>query len=757
MKLRVQVGLVLSVSAMIAACGITNNVDAQVSLRAARGGPMEIDVPADRIHYIHYPSDGYAESPSLAISPTYAYVAFDVRTDDATQLHLYRVRRDNPEATEKIVVTPDNEITFGSAMTIDKGDDIWLAWISLSDGRWLIKASRVADMEPSPEMVISAEDGLNSQVRADGAQGVVWFVWANWEKDVFRIRATAFDGKMGKPLTVYEGRNPIGRPDVAVVSSDRVVFVWDEYIDGRFVVRMRSLAGNNLEPVKSVSGDGQGNSWDPCICASGDGVLTGWQRVPLGSITCRPAVRSSGDVLYDEGLADPRDNETWRVACFREPDGTSWLMWLNRLGHRSTRVFTRRIGPDGVSNLTRIRLGGESRTFMNYLECACDHGLVLAWTSWGGVGFCELDPPAIGDGTLASAEEDSTRGDPASIQVRVKPSYTVFYQGDSLHAYFGDYHNHTSFSDGRTFPDMIMLFGRDGRDLDFFCVTDHDGSLMPSELAWNNAVAGLLTKKGEYACLRGLEISKNWAKNDFGHWNMLFPDRVTIFRYKGGMTPTDLYEVARAYDAVVIPHHIAAAFASHNWDYNDPIAEPVVEMCSIHGVFETSSRLEDTYGMVEGRFMQDGLARGYKLGFVGASDFHNPFMGLKSEVGLTGVYAATLTPEAVIDAMKQRRTFATTGSMIVVDFRCNGRFMGESLAATGDITFTGYAEAAEPISSLEIVSDRRTVFRTEPDATPASFTWTAEAPDSEAYYYLRAETVTGGIAWSSPIWITPRQ
>jgi hypothetical protein len=304
---------------------------------------------------------------------------------------------------------------------------------------------------------------------------------------------------------------------------------------------------------------------------------------------------------------------------------------------------------------------------------------------------------------------------------------------------------------------MVMLFGRDIRKLDFICVTDHDGSLMPSELAWTNAVADILTNEGEFICLHGIEISKHWAKNDFGHWNMIFPNAVTIFRYEDGMTPEDLYEVAKAYDAILIPHHVASPFASHNWNYHDPEAEQAVELCSIHGVFETAADKEFVRPMVEGRFVDDGLARGYRLGFVAASDYHNPFDGIKSEVGLTGVYAPGLTAASVIEAIKQRRTFATSGSMIAVDFRCNGRFMGEHIYASGDIAFSGFAESPEPISSLEIISDRNVVFRTEPNEARAILEWNTAAPDSETYYYLRVTSVGGDLAWSSPIWITPKR
>jgi hypothetical protein len=334
--------------------------------------------------------------------------------------------------------------------------------------------------------------------------------------------------------------------------------------------------------------------------------------------------------------------------------------------------------------------------------------------------------------------------------------HNIFYEGESLQVYFGDYHNHTSFSDGRAYPDISFLVSRDDRRLDFAAITDHDVTVTPGELAWTGAVAKSLSVPGRFAALHGFEASKGWAQAGLGHWSILFGGDGEVLHFEPGMAPRDLYGFARRLGALAIPHHVGKRFAPHNWDYFDPEAERAVEMCSLHGIFESLRGNEGKADMVEGKFVEDGLARGYLFGFVGGSDSHDCFDPATVRVGLTGVYAAELSPDAVFEAIAGRRTFALTGGRTVVDFRCNGRLMGEELEIDGGgLRFTGSAWSPDSVVSAEIISGGRVVWQSRPEDTDATFSWDAGPPDSPAYYYLRITTAAGDLAWSSPIWVRP--
>jgi hypothetical protein len=510
-------------------------------------------------------------------------------------------------------------------------------------------------------------------------------------------------------------------------------------------------------PVHRVSGARPSYSWEPRLAGSGQTCLATWQSVPDGDTKCRPAAALRGGTAIENGIDRPEDSETWRVGCFTDDAGQAWIAWVTRIMYRSTKLYLRRISASGMSEACTIEIPMQ-KNFINTFDCQADRNVALAWEYSGSVFFIEFGIPSLRD--EEGSPEVAGSAPPESLKVSLCPeplAYTTEYGSEQLHVYFGDYHNHTSFSDGRAYPDISMLLGRDHRCLDFICITDHDVTLTPGEFAWNNTVADLLTENGTYVCLHGYEPSKGWAQHDFGHWNMLYPGDGQVFQFEEGMTPRDLNAYAAAHNAVLIPHHVGKKFAPYDWDYFDPDVERVVETCSIQGIFETYKGNEDQPDMVPGKFIQDGLARGYRFGLVAGSDYHNCFAALRDECGLTGVYVPALDAASIFEALKKRRTFALTGSRIVVDFRCNGKFMGEEVKGAEGLRFSCYAASPDIISAVRIVSDGVTVFEQTYDLPEVSFAWETEAPDHEAYYYLRAMTSKGDYAWSSPIWSVPAQ
>ena len=126
-----------------------------------------------------------------------------------------------------------------------------------------------------------------------------------------------------------------------------------------------------------------------------------------------------------------------------------------------------------------------------------------------------------------------------------------------------------------------------------------------------------------------------------------------------------------------------------------------------------------------------------------------------TETGLMGVYAPRLSKQAIMGAIRKRRTYALTGGNIIIDFRCNGKMMGETLHRSDLLFFTGYAASPEGIEAVELVSGGRVVHREEVGAPEFDLSLRLDAPRQETYYYLRARTPSGNRAWSSPVWIIP--
>ena len=81
------------------------------------------------------------------------------------------------------------------------------------------------------------------------------------------------------------------------------------------------------------------------------------------------------------------------------------------------------------------------------------------------------------------------------------------------------------------------------------------------------------------------------------------------------------------------------------------------------------------------------LQTGARVGFVAGSDTHDsrpanprPEPGCPRPAGITGVWANKLDRASILDALRKRRCFATTGVRMLVDFRVNGQSVGSTVS-----------------------------------------------------------------------------
>jgi hypothetical protein len=131
--------------------------------------------------------------------------------------------------------------------------------------------------------------------------------------------------------------------------------------------------------------------------------------------------------------------------------------------------------------------------------------------------------------------------------------------------------------------------------------------------------------------------------------------------------------------------------------------ENLVEILSLHGSFEW--------------FGQRYLEQGHEVGFIAASDDHlshpgyaagNNNLGFRS--GLAAVVAPERTRDAVFDAMKARRTYATTGERIILDYDVSGGSFGERIADTPTRRVKLRAIGTAPIREITVVKNGQDVF-----------------------------------------------
>jgi hypothetical protein len=198
------------------------------------------------------------------------------------------------------------------------------------------------------------------------------------------------------------------------------------------------------------------------------------------------------------------------------------------------------------------------------------------------------------------------------------------------------------------------------------------------------------------------------------------------------------------------------------WKYHDPRFEPVVEITSVHGVSEAVGHPKCIYGPVESGMVQSALARGYRLGFIGSGDTHDGHPGMRALgggcMGLAGIYATELTRQAVFDALRARRVYATTGCRAVLRFHMGEVHMG-GVAKLDDpgqerkLSVSVLGDA--PVGRITVVKNNEPAGQKACRGLLESWEWTDPEPARDGdYYYVRIEQVDEEWVYSSPIWIS---
>ena len=334
----------------------------------------------------------------------------------------------------------------------------------------------------------------------------------------------------------------------------------------------------------------------------------------------------------------------------------------------------------------------------------------------------------------------------------------------SLNLYFGDIHGHSRLSDGTGTPEAFYRYARYVSGLDIAALTDHSdfGTVPVRGDVWDRIVnaANDAYVPGEFVTFVGFE----WTNWTYGHRNVYYRDgRGPVFRALDpeSNTPERLWACLEPHEAMTVAHHVGGGALATDWDVVPGPLEWLVEICSVQGVSEAYGVEASVDRPVKGAFVRDALARGYRLGFIGSGDTHDGHPGQKSQGALTGgtlgVYSPSLTREAVWEAFRQRRVYATSGPRMILNFRVADSPMGSAVtwpAGQGVLQIAVRAVGCDIVEMVEIVRDGEVVAR-----------WTGNTPFMAVYhedpvpspgvhtYYARVTQRDRNRAWSSPVWV----
>ena len=273
--------------------------------------------------------------------------------------------------------------------------------------------------------------------------------------------------------------------------------------------------------------------------------------------------------------------------------------------------------------------------------------------------------------------------------------------------HWGDPHGQTEETVGIGTLDDYFTYARDDAALDFVGHQGNDFQITADVWQAIREKVAAYHEPGRFVSFLGYEWSGNTPGGGDHNVHFLHDDgplhRSSHWQVSDRSDEaTDRHPVSRLYeqfrgreDVLLIPH-VGGRHANLIEFFDDELI-PLVEICSAWGVFEWLT--------------EDALRRGARIGFAGGSDDHTARPGFASPPphhfgirgGLTAALATACTREALWDALKARRTYATTGVRILLNVTANGHAVGSAFSTGGPVELAVHVVGTAPLWHVEVL------------------------------------------------------
>jgi hypothetical protein len=601
-------------------------------------------------------------------------------------------------------------------------------------------------------------------------------------------------GEWGEEFHFPAHDRQINRPKLIADGNGEVYVIADVFRNSKFHIAFKNLSTNPSQRWTLLS-DGDGWNMFPAVAVDANGrVIITWLHQSqvvrdqvLGSRQSARMARmqnGSWEILKRNGSADIADLNLGLLPIKRYfgydglrryprplalADGTLWLIWE---GQKDEEEIWENL-PNGFLLGKKLEKGEWSGTVILHDQGAChalDTRQVYAESRFPMA--VKKEHHLSGDDYIVVdidlTEERPYRGKPKSLWREWAPislpkpaekddRLKVSLDGGNLNTYWGDLHCHSYFSpDAEGEPDELYYFGRDVAGIDFVCVCDNDfypsKTLLDSELHYTAELAKSLTVEDRFIALAGYEWTyyRDNASRSNNHRIIVFPHDSSPEAVRRNESTGTNERAFKAYldknGYFAFPHHAYWRFLNSPYEWG-------VEVTAAWGTY-----------ILDCNTVFKNLNKGERFAFLGNSDSHRFMPGLSG--ALTGVFAPQLTQKSLFDAIKKRRTFATTGNKTIVAFWLNDTFMGGETTSDTPPTLRWRVIPHGELERIDLIRDGETVHSSD----RMSGEWRDVTVSKGGHWYIiqvkeegdhhrhphNVAMAWGKYAWSSPIWLNIR-
>ena len=730
--------------------------------------------------------EGYYEAPHAACAPKgEPLISWSEKNNDDWFINVAFLGKEGLKFQDKLRLTNGRGIN-SKVITPDK-DRAWVCWENFHNGKFSIGICKFEKGKWGQSLEINSNDkSYFEPAIAEAPNGNLFVVYTytdGFHQNVELVEINAENTKVLSATAIAVGgghENRVNLNNKPAIAFDKNGKAWISYENNRNTSRME---------------DGDNYTGDRCcaIVSVEEGVVEEpadkgkWLFEGLND-HCPTFVKDhDGNLYLFTYCGGTFDDTQWkyRVAYLNGNEGWSEPITLFNAKVKGWLV------PPAVSfdENNHFWLATIYEEFTNAKEILGESDVVRARLSQLNLmQFSGADISGKGNAKLKATIVEEFMPDEASIgtfsghphierrkKVVGNDEYTLIY--GNLHEHSNSSNCWPAGTDGTLHDDY--RFGLYSEGYDFFGMTDHAAST--SEIHWRRSLklAEFYNESDLFVAIPAIEWtlqsdpSFEGISYGAGHYNIAFEsleDAKKFIRNKHELYSPKIPETNHAPNlwkllhekeikCVTIPHHSADKVHPTDWNVTDPEYVTTVEIFQCRGNNEypgcpreknvtRHTPTKHTKAYIDYAFKE----MKYKMSFIASGDHNN--MG----VGVAALWVKEVTRKGIVDAMKNRRTFATTGDKMFIDLNIDGNMMGSTVSGKGALRLDIHAIGQYPLQKVEILRNSEVIhtFELENDLLEFKTQFLDNDYPSKSevlYYYVRATQVNQAIAWSSPIWI----